>query len=76
MDLILDMIEEVGPSRKAVVKRMQDVKGYEAIVGSVTFDENGQNISPAITKYVVQDGKWVPWQNSEYASGKRKLKRR
>ncbi len=76
MDLILDMIEEVGPSRKAVVKRMQDVKGYEAIVGSVTFDEHGQNISPAITKYVVQDGKWVPWQDSEYASGKRKLKRR
>ncbi len=76
MDLILDMIEEVGPSRKAVVKRMQDVKGYEAIVGSVTFDEHGQNISPAITKYVVQDGKWVPWQDSEYATGKRKLKRR
>ena len=41
-----------------------------------TFDEHGQNISPAITKYVVQDGKWVPWQDSEYASGKRKLKRR
>ena len=76
MNLILDMIEEVGPSRKAVVKRMENIKGYEAIVGSVTFDKNGQNISPAITKYVVQDGKWVPWQNSEYASGKRKLKRR
>ena len=76
MYLILDVIEEVGPSRKAVVKRMEDIKGYEAIVGSVTFDEHGQNTSPAITKYVVQDGKWVPWQNSEYASGKRKLKRR
>jgi len=76
MYLILDVIEEVGPSRKAVVKRMEDIKDYEAIVGSVTFDEHGQNTSPAITKYVVQDGKWVPWQNSEYASGKRKLKRR
>ncbi len=76
MYLILDVIEEVGPSRKAVVKRMENIKDYEAIVGSVTFDEHGQNTSPAITKYVVQDGKWVPWQNSEYASGKRKLKRR
>ena len=76
MYLILDVIEEVGPSRKAVVKRMENIKGYEAIVGSVTFDEHGQNTSPAITKYVVQDGKWVPWQNSEYASGKRKLKKR
>jgi hypothetical protein len=54
---------------------MEERQGYEAIVGSVTFDEHGQNISPAITKYVVQDGKWVPWQNSEYATGKRKLKR-
>lgn len=76
MNLILDTIEEVGPSRKAVVKRMQHVKGYDAIVGPVTFDDHGQNISPAITKYVVQDGKWVPWQDSEYASGKRQLKRR
>ena len=75
MNLILDVIEEVGPSRKAVVKRMENIKGYEAIVGSVTFDEHGQNTSPAITKYVVQDGKWVPWADSEYASGKRKLKR-
>jgi branched-chain amino acid transport system substrate-binding protein len=26
-----------------------------------------------ITKYVVQDGKWMVWEDSEYASGKRKL---
>jgi branched-chain amino acid transport system substrate-binding protein len=26
-----------------------------------------------ITKYVAQDGKWVVWEDSEYASGKRKL---
>jgi branched-chain amino acid transport system substrate-binding protein len=28
---------------------------------------------PLISKYVVQDGKWVIWEDSEYASGKRKL---
>jgi branched-chain amino acid transport system substrate-binding protein len=28
---------------------------------------------PVITKYVVQDGKFVEWDESEYASGKRKL---
>jgi branched-chain amino acid transport system substrate-binding protein len=28
---------------------------------------------PAITRYVVQDGKWLTWEESEYASGKRKL---
>jgi len=26
-----------------------------------------------ITKYVVQDGKFVEWADSEYVSGKRKL---
>jgi branched-chain amino acid transport system substrate-binding protein len=26
-----------------------------------------------ITKYVVQDGKFVEWDDSEYATGKRKL---
>ena len=26
-----------------------------------------------ITKYVIQDGKFVEWDDSEYASGKRKL---
>ena len=39
----------------------------------VTFDDHGQNTVPLITKYVVQDGKWVVWEDSEYASGKRKL---
>jgi branched-chain amino acid transport system substrate-binding protein len=76
MNLILDAIESAGPNRKAVVKWLDNVKGYKTIVGSVTFDAHGQNISPAITKYVVQDGQWVPWKNSEYATGKRKLKRR
>lgn len=76
MNLILDGIEEVGPSRRALVKWMEDIKDYDSIVGKVTFDDHGQNISPAITKYVVQDGVWVPWKNSEYASDKRQLKKK
>jgi branched-chain amino acid transport system substrate-binding protein len=75
MQLTLDAIEAAGPKRAAVVKWMENVKDYSSIVGPITFDDHGQNISPAITRYVVQDGKWVPWQESEYASGKRKLKR-
>jgi len=45
----------------------------DSIIGKVTFDDHGQNIVPLITKYVVQDGKWVVWEDSEYASGKRTL---
>ena len=49
------------------------VKDRDSIVGKITFDDHGQNTVPVITKYVVQDGKFVEWDDSEYASGKRKL---
>jgi len=39
----------------------------------VEFDEYGQNTVSLISKYVSQDGKWVLWEDSEYASGKRAL---
>ena len=49
------------------------MKDRDSIVGKVTFDDHGQNVVAVITKYVVQDGKFVEWDDSEYASGKRKL---
>ena len=44
-----------------------------AQIGKITFDDHGQNTVAVITKYVVQDGKFVEWEDSEYATGKRKL---
>ena len=73
MDLILDTIERAGADRKAVRDALGDVKDRDSIVGKITFDDHGQNTVPLITKYVVQDGKWVVWEDSEYAPGKRKL---
>ena len=73
MELILDTIERVGPDRKAVRDALGDVKDRDSIVGAITFDDHGQNTVPLITKYVVQDGKWVVWEDSDYATGKRKL---
>ncbi len=73
MDLILDAVEKVGPDRKKVIAALADVKDRDTVVGKVTFDDHGQNSVPVITGYVVQDGKFVPWDDSEYASGKRKL---
>jgi len=74
MKLILDEIEAVGPDRAKVRDALGKVANYDSIVGPVTFDDHGQNTVPIITKYVVQDGKWVVWEDSEYASGKRKLR--
>ena len=73
MDMILDTIEKVGPDRKKVIADLANVKDRDTIVGKVTFDDHGQNSVPVITKYVIQDGKFVEWDESEYASGKRKL---
>jgi len=73
MDMILDTIEKVGPDRKKVIAELAKVKDRDSIVGKITFDDHGQNTVPVITKYVVQDGKFVEWDDSEYATGKRKL---
>jgi branched-chain amino acid transport system substrate-binding protein len=73
MDMILDTIEKVGPDRKKVIAALGDVKDRDSIVGKITFDDHGQNTVPVITKYVVQDGKFVEWFESEYESGRRKL---
>jgi len=74
MNLILDTIEAVGPDRKKVRKALNAVDDRDSIVGKISFDDHGQNTVAAITKYVIQDGKWTIWEESEYASGKRKLK--
>jgi branched-chain amino acid transport system substrate-binding protein len=73
MDLVLDTIEAVGPDREAIIEALADVKDHDSIVGPVTFDDHGQNAVPLITKYVAQDGEWVVWEDSEYASGQRNL---
>lgn len=71
--LIIDAIEEVGPDRAKVAQKLKRTKKADTIIGPVEFDEHGQNIVPLITTHVSQDGKWVVWEDSEYASGKRIL---
>ncbi len=72
--LIMDVIEQVGPHRKKVIEELRKTRDKDSIVGKISFDDHGQNVVSLITKYVVQDGKWVVWEDSEYASGRRKLK--
>lgn len=73
MNLILDTIEQVGPDRKKVQATLNKIKDRDSIVGKITFDDHGQNTVAVITGFVVQDGKWVVWEDSDYAAGKRKL---
>jgi branched-chain amino acid transport system substrate-binding protein len=71
---VLDAIEKEGPDRKKVLAHIGATKDEDTLVGKVTYDSHGQNIVATIFKYVVQDGQWVVWEKSEYASGKRHLK--
>lgn len=75
MNLLIDVVEKVGPDRRKVRDELRRTKNADSIVGPITFDDHGQNSVALITKYVVQDGKWVLWEDSEYAAGKRKLKK-
>ena len=72
-NLIMDAIEKDGPDRKKVRNTLNATKDANTVIGKVTFDDHRQNVVPLISKYVVQDGKWVLWEDSEYVSGKRKL---
>lgn len=72
-NLIIDAVEKVGPDRKKVLEVLNKTKDADTIIGKVTFDDHRQNIVPLISKYVVEDGAWVLWEDSSYAKGKRKL---
>ena len=72
-NLIMDAIEKVGPDRKKVMDTLNKTKDADTIVGKVTFDDHRQNIVPLITKYVVENGAWVVWEDSAYGKGQRKL---
>ena len=72
-NLVIDAIESVGPDRAKVAERLKRTRNANTIIGPVEFDEYGQNTVSLISKYVSQDGKWVLWEDSEYASGKRTL---
>jgi branched-chain amino acid transport system substrate-binding protein len=73
MNLILDAIEKAGPNRKKVIEELARVRDRDTIIGKVTFDDYGQNTVPLITRYVIQDGTFVVWEDSEYAANKRLL---
>jgi branched-chain amino acid transport system substrate-binding protein len=72
-NLIMDAIEKVGPNRNKVRDVLNKTKDADTIIGKVTFDDHRQNIVPLITKYVVENGEWVVWEDSSYGKGKRKL---
>lgn len=72
-NIILEALKQVGPDDKAAIaKAIRNMK-FEGILGTTTFDKNGQTELAPVTKLVAQDGKWVEWEKSAYATGQRRL---
>lgn len=71
--IIMDAIEQVGPDREKVADLIAKTDRKASVIGPIKFDKNGQNILPVVTAYVAQDGKWVVWEDSAYASAKKTL---
>ncbi len=71
--IILSALKDVGPDDKeALAKAIRSIK-FVGVLGTTTFDANGQTELVPVTKLVVQDGKWIEWDQSEYANGTRNL---
>ena len=75
-NLIISAIENVGPDDKKLLAKTIRGMEYHGILGLTKFDDCGQTLTGGLMIKVSQDGRWVPWDESEYASGKRRLPRR
>lgn len=72
--LVMDIIEAVGPDRARVRDALNRVDGHPTLLGAVTFDHKGQNVTLPISTYVAENGAWTLWQRSAHAAGRRRLK--
>lgn len=72
--ILLNSLKQCGdaPTAEAMVDAIKDSE-TTGIMGTTTFNEYGQTNNIAAYMLVVQDGKWVAYDDSEYADGTRAL---
>jgi branched-chain amino acid transport system substrate-binding protein len=72
--ILLNALKQCGdnPTPAAMIDAIKDSE-TTGIMGTTTFNEYGQTNNVAAYMLVVQDGKWVPFDESEYANGTRTL---
>jgi branched-chain amino acid transport system substrate-binding protein len=64
--VIIDAVRAVGPDREKVRAHVAALKNYKSIVGTFSFDSNGDTTNRVISVYLVKNGKWV-WADQEIA---------
>lgn len=71
-NIILAALKEVGPDKAKIVEAIRNIN-YKGLLGEYTFDSTGQTTLLDMGIMVSQDGKWVKWDDSKYATGQKKL---
>lgn len=70
--ILLQALKACGDNPTALTMRDAIANGsFTGIMGTTTFNDVGQTELVAVCMYVVQDGQWVFFEDSEYASGVR-----
>jgi len=72
-NMIMAAINKVGPTDKAALAKTIRKMQYRGVLGLTKFDNFGQTETGGLTMKVSQGGKWVPWEESEYATGAKHL---
>jgi branched-chain amino acid transport system substrate-binding protein len=60
-NLIIEALKAGATDRKSLRDKLATIKDYPGVTGKTTFDEN-RNVQKALTKLVVKDNKFVPFQ--------------
>jgi branched-chain amino acid transport system substrate-binding protein len=56
--IIIDAVKAVGPDRAKVRAWVARLKNYHSIIGTFSFDQNGDTTNRVISIYAVKSGKW------------------
>lgn len=72
-NLVIHGVQSVGPHREKLIGFLRHTQGFDSLIGKVDFDAHGQNVNPLWQVYVADNGSWVPWHRSGYATGKEHL---
>jgi branched-chain amino acid transport system substrate-binding protein len=73
-NIIITALESLGanPDPKDLATKIAAIN-YTGLLGTTTFDANGQTTDKLTTIMVVQDGQFISWDSSQYKTGTRKL---
>lgn len=71
-NIIAEAMAKVGTDKEQLIDTIVNIE-YSGLLGTTIFNDFGQTANVVSTIFVVQDGKFVPWYDSEYAAGTRSL---